>query len=185
MKEIWKDVVGYEGYYQVSNLGRIYSVARKHTKGGIRKQHLDKDGYARVDLWMHHKGKLCGVHRLVAEAFIPNPNNLPMINHKDENPNNNCVDNLEWCDTVYNNNYGTRNIRIGLGNKGKYVPKGKDSWNAVPVNQYDLEGNFIKRYGSMTDAVIELNINRNGTRNISTCCRGKLKTAYGYKWSYV
>ena len=185
MQEIWKDVVGYEGYYQVSNLGRIYSIPRNHTKGGFRKLHLDKDGYARVDLYnKNHKGKLFGVHRLVALAFIPNPQNLPMINHKDENPNNNCVDNLEWCDCKYNNNYGTRNIKLGLAQKGKYVPKGKDNWCSKSVNQYDKKGNLLKKWGSIAEATHSIS-DKAVTTNISACCKNKLKSAYGFIWRYA
>lgn len=115
-EEIWKDVVGYEGYYQVSNLGRVRSVDRwiTNSRGARRVQkgryvNLQKhyQGYRVVMLWKGCKYKVFRVHRIVADSFIPNPQNLPEINHKDENKTNNCVNNLEWCDRKYNVNYGT------------------------------------------------------------------------------
>ncbi len=115
MQEEWKDIVGYEGIYQVSNFGRIKSVDHytynngrcMRVKGKIRVLSVNKKGYCGVVL---HRGrsKFVGVHRLVAQAFIPNPDNLPCVNHKDENPSNNCIDNLEWCTYKYNNEYNGR-----------------------------------------------------------------------------
>lgn len=114
--EEWRDIKGYEGLYQVSNLGRVKSLARKTNnqygkKERLMTQKLDKDGYKRVGLNKNGKQIYYGVHRLVAQAFISNPNNYPQINHKDENKSNNKVDNLEWCDGKYNQNYGTINER--------------------------------------------------------------------------
>lgn len=115
--EIWKDIKDYEDYYQVSNMGRVrslprwiyYSDGRKYFYDGVLlKQKHDHSGYCQVELTINSKLKTCKVHRLVAEAFIPNPNNLPQINHKDEDKDNNCVDNLEWCDSDYNSKYGTK-----------------------------------------------------------------------------
>lgn len=117
MEEIWKDIEGYEGWYQVSNLGRVRSVERyvnyKKTGLSFRKSRIlklksDYYGYRSVNLSVNCKVKTYKVHRLVAQAFIPNPNNLPCINHKDENKSNNFVSNLEWCSIAYNNTYGTR-----------------------------------------------------------------------------
>lgn len=120
--ENWKDIKGYEGLYQVSDCGRIKSLARdvfnprgtviRHMEEKILVQCIDNHGYGRVHLYLNGKMKKIFVHRLVAMAFIENPENKPMINHKDENPLNNCVENLEWCDAKYNANYGTRNARI-------------------------------------------------------------------------
>ena len=114
--EEWRDIKGYEGLYQVSNLGRVKSLARKTNnqygkKERLMTQKLDKDGYKRVGLNKNGKQIYYGVHRLVAQAFISNPNNYPQINHKDEDKSNNKVDNLEWCDGKYNQNYGTINER--------------------------------------------------------------------------
>ena len=121
MFEIWKPIAGYEGLYEVSNLGRVkslerYEIARKGVvrkrKGRILKSASDKDGYLKVTLSKEHKLKTIGVHRLVAEAFIPNPENKNTVNHKDENKNNNVVENLEWSTNGENNNHGSRNKKI-------------------------------------------------------------------------
>lgn len=121
--EEWKDVIGFEGAYQVSNLGRVRSLDRvidyinngTPTKmkifGKILKFTPDDEGYLRVGLKFGKKVKLAGVHRLVAQSFIPNPNNLPCVNHKDYQRDNNCVDNLEWCSVEYNNRYSENESR--------------------------------------------------------------------------
>ena len=108
-EECWKDIEGYEGFYQVSNLGNI----RSKYSGKWKLMKATKNNHSRmvVGLYKNGKAKLFLVHRLVAQSFIPNPNRLPEINHKDENPLNNCVENLEWCTPKYNVNYGTRNKR--------------------------------------------------------------------------
>ena len=138
MEEIWKDVPGYEGFYQVSNLGRVKSMRRiiyagngaNHTSQTINERILRQGlqgkqnlKYYAVTLCRDGKVKRCLIHRLVAQAFIPNPNNYPIVNHIDKNPLNNCVDNLEWCSVYYNNNYGTRKERAI--NKLKVVMVGK------------------------------------------------------------
>ena len=120
MQELWKDIIGYEGLYQVSNLGRVKSLERVTiSKNGKRYtcQELclrfgNIKGYKFVVLRKNCKSRQVLVHRLVAQAFIPNLDNLPEVNHKDENPANNCVDNLEWCTHKYNSNYGTAKIRM-------------------------------------------------------------------------
>lgn len=133
--EEWRDVIGYEGFYQVSNLGRIKSLDRTQKmppskfppsfvrKGKTIKQHIDKNGYCQACLSANGKKKRWPVHRLVAMAFIPNVNLCPHINHKDENKQNNNADNLEWCTAKYNNSYGSRlkrmaNAEIGERNHG-------------------------------------------------------------------
>lgn len=117
MNEVWKDVKGYEGLYQVSNMGNVKSMNRfvkansNHKYQHIKERLLKLNGgrkYTHVILCKNGTTKGYLVHRLVAEAFIPNPDNLPIINHKDENPSNNCVDNLEWCTYKYNNEYNGR-----------------------------------------------------------------------------
>lgn len=125
-EEKWKDIQGYEGLYQVSNLGNVRSVDRiiKHypkdyfQEGRVLKSALTKNGYPMVILVNHNDRKTKMVHRLVAETFIDNPYNLPIINHKDEDKTNNRVNNLEWCTHKYNANYGTRNLRIKKARKG-------------------------------------------------------------------
>lgn len=116
--EEWKDIVGYEGRYQVSNLGRVKSLKRKvgvknrSTPEKILKEHLQKEGYYTVVLYKNGEPRRLSVHRIVAEAFLYNPNNYPVVNHKDENKGNNNVNNLEWCTVIYNMNYGTVGKRI-------------------------------------------------------------------------
>jgi hypothetical protein len=178
MEEIWKPVVGYENAYEVSNLGRVRSVDKyvNHNpsgmalrKGQIRKQILTKDGYCRVSLWDKYKGRYFAVHRLVAMAFIPNPDNLPCVNHKDENPQNNRADNLEWCSVLYNGGYGTKGLRCSKS-------------QSKQVAQYDKEGNLLKVYIGPVYAEKETGINQCAIRN---CCLGHSKTAGGYVWKYL
>lgn len=124
MEEIWRDVQGYEGFYQVSNRGAVRSVDRtvridKKLKGKILSQSVEKDGYFIVNLSKNGKTKHFRVHRLVAMAFIKNVNHYKEINHKDENKQNNCVENLEWCDTKYNINYGERNNLVSRALSGE------------------------------------------------------------------
>lgn len=152
MQEIWKDIPNYEGLYQVSNLGRV-KVLDRYVNSGIKnnnkvkrksrilKQH-NKQGYFEVTLIANNKRKYYKVHRLVAQAFIPNPNNYQQVNHKDENKLNNCVDNLEWCDAKYNCNYGLRNDKIHKNTRSTHIR----------INQYDLSGNFIRTYNSYNEA---------------------------------
>ena len=118
MEEIWKDIKGYEGLYQVSNLGRVKSFNYMNTgKEKIKTPTLQKKytmkqgGYLQTTLYKNNKSKTVLVHRLVAEAFIPNPDNLPQVNHKDYNKTNNCVENLEWCSAKYNSNHKRNNCK--------------------------------------------------------------------------
>lgn len=181
IKEIWKDIKEYEGLYQGSNLGRARSLDRwvnskngsmQFIKGRILKLIKNRYGYLYVNLYKNNIKKTYQVHRLVAEAFLPNPDNLPEVNHKDENKQNNSVHNLEWCDRSYNVNYGTRNKRISKSNTN-----GKRS---KPVLQYTLDGQFVKEWSSTMEC------GRNGFNqgNVSACCRGELKKYKGYIWSY-
>lgn len=120
MEEVWKDIPGYEGLYQVSNTGEVKSLNyRGSGETKLLKQSTNKKGYKRVVLCKNRKKKNHSVHRLVAITFIPNPDNLPIVNHIDECKSNNMVSNLEWCTLVYNNAYGTRNERISENKKGK------------------------------------------------------------------
>ena len=136
MKEIWKDIPDFEGLYQVSNLGNVKTLDKyvgtgiKHNSKVKRKEKIlkqyNKRGYLQVSLSKNNKRYYFNVHRLVVQAFIPNLDNLPQVNHKDENPMNNCIENLEWCTAKYNCNYGTRNKRIY--NKTSFK-KGHIPWN--------------------------------------------------------
>lgn len=163
-KEEFREVSGYEGLYEVSNLGRV------RRNGKILKPTKGRDGYLRVDLRKNGTRRDSLVHRLVAQTFIPNPSNFPCINHKDEDKTNNCLDNLEWCDHKYNNNYGTRNKRISLS-------------QFKPVLQFDKSGNFIAEYESGIEASRKTGINRH---DISQCCLGLYhhKSAGGFIWKY-
>ena len=189
MKEEWRDIKGYEGKYKISNLGRVKSL--KDSKGNYREKilkHRNNCGYLYVDLYKNSRGKTYQVHRLVAEAFIPNPNNLPCVNHKDENPSNNCVENLEWCTTKYNANYGTRNKRVSEKMKGKYKDKYKGSKNPrarkVQCITTGKKFNTIKEAGEYYLL--------NSYKHISSCCTGKHKycgkhpvTGENLKWKYI
>lgn len=168
MEEIWKDIEGYEGLYQVSNMGRVKSLRRNI----ILREGISR-GYSVLNLSKNGNPLTKKVHRLVATAFIPNPNNYPIVNHKDENRTNNCVDNLEWCTQEYNLNYGTGNKKRALSNTN-----GKRS---KPVLQYSLDGTFIKEWKSTMD--VERMTGYSGG-HISACCRNIRKTAYGYLWKY-
>ena len=118
-EEIWKDIPGYEGLYQVSNFGRVKSL-RKAIIMSIR---INKKGYSTIGLSKNGVFNRKSIHRLVAEAFIPNPDNLPQVNHKDEVKTNNCVENLEWCDNYYNLMYGTGNDRRIISNQNGGIEK--------------------------------------------------------------
>ncbi len=123
MEEEWRDIEGYEHEYQVSNLGRVRSLDRiskqnHKLKGRFVTPNITKGGYALVRMYGTQGFKIESIHRLVAKAFIPNPDNLPEVNHKDENKQNNCVDNLEWCTRLYNVHYGTGLQRLSDKLKG-------------------------------------------------------------------
>ena len=162
--EIWRDVVGYEGLYKVSNLGNV----KNCLSGRILKLCNDKDGYKIINLYKNGVRKTYGVHRLVSKAFLTNPNNLPQVNHKDEDKTNNRVDNLEWCDAKYNLNFGTAQER-----KAKKISKS--------IVQFNKNGNFINEYQSAREAERKTGINQG---NICRVCQGERKSAGGYVWKY-
>lgn len=174
MDEIWADIPHYEGHYQVSNLGRVKSLYYRNNNSFIPNREkilkqLDANGYKRVRLFEKGIHNQFSVHRLVAQVFIPNPENKPCINHIDGNKENNKVDNLEWC-TYSENEQHSRKVL------------GKEPINRKKVNQYDLKDNFLKQFKSLAEA--GRSINKNYTL-ISSCCNGNIKTAYGYKWKFV
>lgn len=175
--EIWKPVFGYEGVYAISNNGnivRIASEAKPGTGNYARPQRAIKarknnNGYMIVDLWFGNRRKQKLVHRLVAEAFVPNPDRLPEVNHKDENPENCCADNLEWCDRKYNMNYGSIGSRIAAA-------------NSKPVLMCDNNWVQVKSYPSIIEAQRQTGISQG---SIGDCLHGRRKTAGGYKWQYA
>lgn len=192
MNEIWKDIKGYEGYYQVSNLGNVKSLNRKvnvYENDCIKKRPLqekliaktkDKKGYIRVSLSKGYNHKCPLLHRLVAETFIPNPNDKPQVNHIDGNKSNNCVDNLEWVTNKENTQHAVKN---GLISHDKLVMSSliASNKNKKPIIQYK-NGIEIARYESVKEAGL-----KNGifACSISANAKGKLKRAGGYTWKYA
>ena len=208
--ELWKWIPGHEGYYMVSTHGKVKSVDRyvRHSKGGqsfiegkILKQGTNSNGYKVVTLAKNSKNKTYSVHRLVALAFIPNPNNLPCVNHKDENKTNNTVYNLEWCTYEYNLNYGTHNERASKTKKGKYTGVNNPMYGkhhteeskkkmseakkdkGKPILMFTKNNVFVKRFDSIGDANEYFGKARNNA-NIYLCAKGVSKTAYKFKWKY-
>ena len=187
--EVWKTAVYdgevYEGLYKVSNLGRILSLDyHRSGKPELMNPNANTDGYLRVNLWKNGEYKTCYVHRLIAETFLENPENLPQVNHKDENKTNNFVflnedgsvdkekSNLEWKSIKDNNNHGTRNERIS-----KAMTNGKLSKRVL---QLSLSGELIKEWESTQEC------GRNGFNQgaVAACCRGELKQYKGFLWMY-
>lgn len=176
MKEIWKPIKDYENY-EASTCGRIRNTnfhrsgqTKVLTPGHSRK-------YPIVQLFKDGIGKWFHVHKLIAETFIPNPNNLPQVNHKDENPDNNCVENLEYCDAGYNSRYGTRTKRLAE----KLTNRIDES---IVVGQFTQNNKLVAKYPSISEASRIVNVD---ITSISKCCKEikKYKTAGGYKWAYI
>lgn len=177
--EIWKDIKGYETKYQVSNLGRIksckfWSGNRYISNEKILKQANTPKGYLVVCLRKNNKAKVYRVHRLVAQAFIPNPEDKPQINHIDNNRKNNKVDNLEWVNNSENQQHAFK-----YGNQKRY--KGSKNYSAIKITQYDKDNNFISEWGSITEASIKNNIS---STSINNCLRKRSKSAGGFIWKY-
>lgn len=167
--EEWRDIIGYNGKYQVSNLGNVRSVNR------ILKKQLDRYGYFFVHLYLNNRSKCKKVHRLVAESFVPEYSELLQVNHKNEIKTDNRVENLEMCDNRYNCNYGSRKTAL-----------------AKTVIQETLSGEFVREWESTNQIERELGFKHN---IISSCCIGRRKdyhtgkvypvhSAYNYKWRY-
>lgn len=176
MQEVWKDVKGYEGLYQVSNFGRVKSFIKcnAHPKAPrIMQQTKNRKGYYKC----HLLGKLVSVHRIVAEAFLSNPDTKPQVNHKDGNKTNNRIDNLEWVTNGENQIHANAN---GLNESRKQAHKKKV---CKRVLQFDLSMKCLGSYESATQAARITGI---GQSAISSCCRNLygFKTAGGYIWKY-
>ena len=184
MEEIWKDIEGYEGLYQVSNLGRIKSLQRtitdkngkvKTIKETLMKHNTDDKGYKYVFLSKNNTKKFSRVHKLIAQAFIPNPLNLPEIDHINTIQDDNRIENLRWCTHKenMNNNETLRKFR----EKGRRHKQTKD----IPIKQLSFEGEEINIFTSAYEAGKILGYK---PCHILYCCDGKRKTAYGYVWKY-
>lgn len=180
MTEEWRDIKGYQ-WYQVSNQGRVRSIDREfirsngkvcYYKGQILKPLTDRYGYQRVDLSRQINGRIevrrLYIHRLVAEAFIKNPQGLPEINHKDENKENNAVLNLEWCDRGYN-------CRYGLWAE-KHAEKSRRPIYCL------VSGEKVKEYKSVNEAAADIGVNAGSLVRV---LKGKRKRCRGYEWKYL
>lgn len=159
-EEIWKDIEGYEGLYQVSNMGKVRSVDRidctgHRLNGKILRPRMNSGGYLLVNLHNEGEQKTFTVHRLVAQAFIPNPEGLPQINHKDEDKTNNIVDNIEYCDRKYNCNYGTRNERVAKNMLQTKISKGLVDPEMCGIQTKDKKEYNRLYYNKKRDQILE------------------------------
>lgn len=187
--EIWKDICGFEGLYKISSYGRIKSL---HYYGGNRVKILkpakDSDGYLTIGIWKDKKRYSKKMHRLVAEAFIPNPENFPQINHKDEDRENNHVENLEWCTNKYNVNYGNHSFHAAQAQMGKrhtaeHIMKIRSNApGSKPVLMIEPETmNVIAEFVSASEAARQIG----GTAtNVSYACRNESAKYKGLFWRY-
>ena len=162
--EEWKDIKGYEGIYQISNKGRVKTLGNNRRKEKIREGIEDNRGYKRISLCKNGKEKKYSIHRLVAQAFLPNPDNLPVVNHKDENKLNNNVENLEWCTQEYNVNYSSSN-----GRPGKKV---------ICVETQQI-------FDSSEDVIRRMFNGKGYSSKIRDHLCGRSKSAYGYHFRHI
>lgn len=191
MKEIWKDIEGYEGLYQVSNMGRVRSLERiarnnHKIKEKILTPYLQISGYLKVHLRKDNSSYTPFIHRLVAQAFLPNPSNKPQVDHINTNRADNRVCNLRWTTISENRKNPITLERVRIVNSGENNPMfgviGADNKRSRAVLQFNKDGEFIKKWDCINDIKRELGIN---VSNIPECCKGNHKTANGYKWEYA
>ena len=195
-REVWRPVKGYEGLYEVSSFGRVRSLDRVEVWRGTTRPRKGRikvisytSIYPKITLY-NGKSKTFSIHRLVAEAFIPNPDNLPQVNHRNEVKTSNYPDNLEWCDAKYNINYGLRNKLAGNKMRGRRqsddaVQKNREARRHYmkPVLQYTLNGEFVAEYESTSEASRKSGLKYT---DIQFCCANKRnrRTAGGFIWRY-
>lgn len=177
--EIWKDIEGVEGCYQISNLGRVKSLNRVTSTGRtvterILKTRVNKRGYEYVNIQINGLRKSIKIHREVAKAFVPNERGYSEVNHKDENKLNNSASNLEWCSRIYNANYGTAMKR---------AVKTRLSHHLLKIDQMTRDGEYIKTWDAPY-LIEKATKGKMKATNIIACCRGRFKTAYNYVWKY-
>ena len=174
-EELWKDIEGYNGKYQISNKGRLKSFAQDSTNGKIKYGNKTLKGYYDFVLYDDNGNKsTCAVHRLVALAFIPNPNNYPQINHKDENKANNSVENLEWCTNDYNSHYGTKIQRTRESNLCCKT-------TSLKVYSVDKNGD-VQYFNSIGEAERQTGVSHS---NIVRNLKGRSHYCGNRKWYYV
>lgn len=183
--EEWKDIAGYEGLYQVSNLGRVRSLPRKdprghQLKGKYLKPGTGTNGYLFVVLSKNGIVSTNDIHRLVAQAFIDNPNNLPFVNHKDEVKTNNQVENLEWCTPKYNVNYGGCCQRISESRKGQRL----SAETIEKIRRKNMKRVLCVETGKVFDSIKSAEAATNAT-TICNALKGRIETAGGYHWRYA
>ena len=193
MTEIWKPIKNFEEFYEISNLGRVKKKERTYTNNlgyivtfpeVISNGYFDGIKYKYFTLYKDGVRKNIKIHRLVAEAFIPNPENLPQINHKDENPFNNSVENLEWCTAEYNINYGERNKKSSETklSKGYKWNETQRLSNQKRVRKLDKDLNILEEFDSIISAAKSVN---GDPGSIGNCCNRRSKSSYGFVWRFV
>ena len=186
MSETWKDISGFEGIYQISDMGNVKSLSWRNT-GQARNlvPKITNRGYAHVHLYKNGAKRDFTIHRLVATHFIENKKNHPLINHKDENPLNNRADNLEWCDQSYNMRYYFQRHNVERRSSGSYRKSREKGISYKPtqkIEQRTRNGSLVKIWDSFVRIKYALNKNESSIRD---CCTGKRKQAYGYQWAFV
>ena len=187
MEEIWKEIKGYPNY-QVSNMGRVKRLSTGYYRRTekILKPQLQNNGYLHIKLSQKDKTKCILVHRLVAQVFIPNPNNLPQVNHINEDKTDNRVENLEWCDRKYNINYGngiSKRVKTNKEN-GTYKKIGEinSKIRSKSILQFSKDNSFIRKWDCIMDVQRELGYSN---KQICSCLKNRQKTAKGFKWVYA
>ena len=169
MKEKWKSIIGYENIYEVSNLGDVRVILKSGNDYRAMKQEYVGNGYRRITLSKNGVAKHFSVHRLVAQTFIPNPDNLPQVNHIDEDKTNNRVDNLEWCTPKYNINFGN-----------SLAKRAKSQSKAVLVTKIDTGEKMVFESRNLAAKMLEVDM-----RHLKYCLDGKLKKHHGFEFENI